>query len=104
MITEETMIEVKRWVDTPESLRGQLVRLIDDPRPEARQYMEAINVYRAYHGVSQVEAKHAIVCLDKSLAPVTPCPSCGKPLRTALAQQCLECGADWPERPKPATH
>lgn len=25
----------------------------------------------------------------------TPCPECGKPLRTKLAQQCWECGADW---------
>ena len=25
----------------------------------------------------------------------TPCPECGKNLRTALAQQCVHCGADW---------
>jgi len=25
----------------------------------------------------------------------TPCPHCGKNLRTALAQQCRHCGADW---------
>ena len=24
-----------------------------------------------------------------------PCPECGKNLRSALAQQCLHCGADW---------
>jgi hypothetical protein len=24
-----------------------------------------------------------------------PCPECGKNLRTALAQQCMHCGADW---------
>ena len=26
---------------------------------------------------------------------VTPCPYCGKPLRTPLAQQCFECHKDW---------
>jgi hypothetical protein len=25
----------------------------------------------------------------------TPCPHCGKPLRTSKARQCFECGADW---------
>jgi hypothetical protein len=24
-----------------------------------------------------------------------PCPHCGKPLRTAKARQCFECGVDW---------
>ncbi len=29
----------------------------------------------------------------------TPCPHCGKNLRTALAQQCRHCGADWHSEP-----
>jgi hypothetical protein len=24
-----------------------------------------------------------------------PCPHCGKPLRTDMANQCFECGTDW---------
>jgi hypothetical protein len=28
-----------------------------------------------------------------------PCTSCGTPLRTALAQQCFNCGADWHGEP-----
>jgi len=31
---------------------------------------------------------------DPKLKP-TPCPRCGKNLRTAFAQQCRHCGADW---------
>jgi len=27
-----------------------------------------------------------------------PCPECGKNLRTALAQQCMHCGADWHQK------
>jgi len=30
-----------------------------------------------------------------------PCPKCGKPLRSNLAQQCFECGAKWHEAPSP---
>lgn len=26
---------------------------------------------------------------------VTPCPKCGASLRSSLAKQCFECGADW---------
>jgi len=28
-----------------------------------------------------------------------PCPHCGRPLRTAEAQQCFHCGADWHGKP-----
>jgi hypothetical protein len=31
--------------------------------------------------------------------PETPCSFCGKPLRSAEAQQCFRCGADWHGRP-----
>jgi len=27
--------------------------------------------------------------------PGPPCPSCGEPVATSMAKQCLKCGADW---------
>jgi hypothetical protein len=32
---------------------------------------------------------------DPALDKKPPCPECGEPLRTGLAKQCLNCGADW---------
>lgn len=36
-----------------------------------------------------------------ALVPGTPCPLCGKPLRTSRARQCPHCGADWHRGPVP---
>jgi hypothetical protein len=33
--------------------------------------------------------------LDRHDREDTPCPYCGKPLRTSRARQCFECGTDW---------
>lgn len=30
-----------------------------------------------------------------------PCPECGENLRTAIAQQCMHCGADWHVKNRP---
>jgi hypothetical protein len=56
-----------------------------------------------------LEEMQALVdrCLNrparKKISPVPepeiPCPFCGKPLRSAQAQQCFDCGADWHGKP-----
>lgn len=37
-----------------------------------------------------------------AVGTTTPCPYCGKPLKTALAKQCPHCNMDWhdPKKPK----
>lgn len=50
-------------------------------------------------GAKAVEAatSRAAAC-ERAAEPAKgqkPCPHCGKPLRSNLAQQCFECGADW---------
>ena len=73
--------------------RAELTELIQQGRT-----LEAIKRYREEHGVSLRVAKEAMYRLKGSVKPsppMKPCPSCGRPLRTDLAQQCFECGADW---------
>ncbi len=101
MINEAKMAGVRWWDDTPESLREQLVELVKTN--DVLEIQTAINLYRGCHGTTYGEAKMAVNCLIAALVPVVPCPSCGMPLRTQLAQQCLECGADWHTQQPPAT-
>ncbi len=42
-----------------------------------------------------------MIYLNGGELPIKRCPSCGKPVRTNLAQQCFECGADWRAERRP---
>jgi hypothetical protein len=64
-------------------------------RAHAHLLRETIREYLAKHR-RQVEMSPALNW-DSSKV-VTTCPHCGQPLRTARAQQCLNCGADWHDR------
>lgn len=63
--------------------------------------IRAIRYYRQASGLGLARAHEAVALLMAYRRPnpvvreTQPCPYCGRPLRTALAQQCFECGADW---------
>jgi len=90
MSDTDPMADVINWGNTPDELPSRLADLI-----KRGQTISAINVYREHHHIGLTDAHLAIVRLTECTKVGPPCPECGKPLRTALAQQCLECGADW---------
>lgn len=61
----------------------------------------SIAAIKHYREINKCGLKEAAEAID-SLGPLprifkstTPCPDCGKLLRTDLAKQCFECGKDW---------
>ncbi|MCE9530851.1 MAG: hypothetical protein K8T89_06975 [Planctomycetes bacterium] len=42
-----------------------------------------------------IEAERTSQELKRSFDENTPCPNCGRPLRSSQAKQCFNCGADW---------
>ncbi len=56
---------------------------------------EAFRELRERTGCSLLWAKLWINHLHDPYSGGPPCPHCGSPMRTAKAQQCFTCGADW---------
>jgi hypothetical protein len=84
-----------RWEKVPETDRRMILTLI-----EAGRTIEGIKHYRACTGAGLAAAKGAVDALIVAIefrVPENgpPCPQCGRKLRTAKAQQCFHCGADW---------
>lgn len=74
---------------TPQ-LEAELRQLIAD-----RTYMEAIKRLRDASGLSISDSKAWVMRDVHFERSQTPCPYCSQPLRSKLAEQCLECGMDW---------
>ncbi len=52
-------------------------------------------VFRIERRSSAKDLLEAAIPFVMTRSDTKPCPSCGQPLRTSLAKQCLHCGEDW---------
>lgn len=96
--------EILKWKEAPDELRSELVRML-----KQALWWEAFRLLGQHHNVRVPEDFYLPVVPEKAfevrdsffrlIAAVnysrTPCPYCGEPLRSPLAQQCFTCGADW---------
>lgn len=86
---------------------GAHVPVFRDLGPDEQRILDELTQTQPHYariaettGLSQFDAKVWRTHLRKSLQTKgkmnsTPCPKCGRWLRTPLAKQCLHCGADW---------
>lgn len=81
--------EIQKWQVTPPPVRARLIELLEKCHVSA-----AFELLREHRNLGEYEARVAIRQLVEAIEH-TPCPACGKPLRTRKAQQCFKCGADW---------
>jgi hypothetical protein len=92
----DPMDAAPHWRKTPEPIRARLREQV-----QRGDWVCAINDYQQYHSTSFADAGAMMQLLWQSVDPGPPkpdCPKCGKVLRTAIAQQCFNCGADWHPR------
>jgi len=82
---------VPEFANMPEHLRLELGALAKESRISAMIRLREVTGCK--YEVAKAWAFHERG--DYSASPMTPCPHCGKPLRTPLAKQCRSCGADW---------
>jgi hypothetical protein len=100
----DPMRDVRKWRDVAPADREEVWKLLS-----RGQNVLAIRFYRQASGLNLAETKEAIEALlayhpPAPVVPETkPCPYCGEPLRTALAQQCFACGRDWHVKPASMT-
>jgi hypothetical protein len=90
---------IPQFVDVTEEHETRLRQLIRDNRP-----MMAMRELRSLTLCPVSWAKIWVSHSGKAdgIGTTTPCPYCGKPLKTALDNQCPHCNMDWhdPAHPK----
>jgi hypothetical protein len=102
-----TRMAGKTWSPPEETFPGKLVSLSKalkdhalekgESNPQVIQRIEGHLAWLQTHTPTRGERRLTVVELRKepSDTPPTPCPWCGKPLRTKTARQCRFCGKDW---------
>ncbi|HEU4886298.1 MAG TPA: hypothetical protein VFV49_00320 [Thermoanaerobaculia bacterium] len=85
--------DLPRFPQLTHAHRLELRRIIDTSGP-----IDAIKRLREMSGCDLKTAKlwvHHRGLAGQGHAPITPCPHCGEPLRSAEAKQCRFCKRDW---------
>lgn len=87
-------MRIPQFADIAEDDRSRVLYLLNQQR-----VLMAIKELQAATGAPLAFAHLWVVHRGRALPPEgedpTPCPYCGKPLRTALAKQCRHCKRDW---------
>jgi hypothetical protein len=95
---EEAIDKFSAWEEADEEhpaiiQLGEIYRRLIPRLEELDEHKFKLGAGEGFYRFEEPETQVAPAPVERKPAP--PCPQCGKPLRSELAKQCFECGADW---------